>query len=229
MTSEKRGLMVPIVKAIYDAIGTDSPKVFVLAVTLTFAVFGFALAVVVNRGYQNSVRKEHAAGLAKAQAEEFPVYRPQLLIVKWGQIEPDRAVRPAHVVQQGFYIKNIGLGEAAIGVRVTLTVPTEVPDVWTSGEGSTPSVVIGRDQETFVPLWRRLGGVGHVLSRFDLQDFLMRTYWDMSGNKEIPVTIRYTSNGKGYVTTQNLIYSPEQRYIVGFGDPVQTLDAEASQ
>jgi hypothetical protein len=231
MTSRKRGLMVPIVKAIYDAIGTDSPKVFVLAVTLTFAIFGFALAVVVNRGYQNSLRREHAAVLAKAQAEEFPAYRPQLLIVKWGQIEPDKAARPSHVVQQGFYIKNIGLGEAAIGVRVTLTVPTEVPDVWTNGEGSAPSVVIGRDQEAFVPLWRRLGGtlIGHVLSRFDLEHFLVQTYWNTFGNKEIPVTIRYTSNGKKYVTMQNLIYSPEQRYIVGFGNPVQTLDTEPSQ
>jgi hypothetical protein len=229
MTSRKRGLMVPIVKAIYDAIGTENPKVFILVVTLMFSTFGLMLAVVVNRGYQNSLRKEHAAILAKAQAQELPANRPQLLIAKWGQIEPDKAARGAHIIQQGFYIRNFGLGEAAIGVRATLTIPTEVPDVWTSGEGSAPTVAIGKDQEGFVPVWRKLGGPMSVLARFDLPNFLLHTYNGTFGNKYIPVTISYTSNGKRYVTTQNLIYSPEQRYIFGFSDPVQTLDTEPSQ
>jgi hypothetical protein len=106
-----------------------------------------------------------------------------------------------------------------------------VPDVWTSGEGSTPTIAIGKDQEAFAPLWRVLGGhlLGNILTRFDLPNFLVQTYNGKFGNKEIPVTLRYGSNGRNYVTTQNLIYSPEQRYIVGFGNPVQTLDAEPSQ
>jgi hypothetical protein len=154
--------------------------------------------------------------------------------VKWGQIDEATFTahnKAPHIVQHGFFVRNFGLGETAIGVRVMLTVPTEVPDVWTSGEGSTPSLAIGKDQEVFAPLWRKLGGylLGHVLSRFDLRQFLVQTYNGKFGNREVPVTIRYSSNGKRYVTTQNLIYSPEQRDIVGFGDPVQTLDAEPSQ
>lgn len=205
--------------------GFDTTQRITGALTLIFAAYFVAHTL-----HQWSVPVP-APAQPIAQVEALPANRPQLLIAKWGQIEPDKAARPAHAVQQGFYIKNIGLGEAAIGVRVTLTVPTEVPDVWTNGEGSAPSVVIGRDQEIFVPLWRRLGGylLGHVLSRFDLPNFLLQTYNGTFGNKEIPATIRYTSNGKRYVTTQNLIYSPEQRYIVGFGDPVQTLDTEPLQ
>jgi hypothetical protein len=170
----------------------------------------------------------------KVEVEALPPNRPQLLIVKWGQIDEATFAahdKATHIVQHGFFMRNFGLGETTIGVRVALTVPTEIPDVWTNGEGSTPTIVIGKDQVVFVPLWRKMGGflIGHVLSRFDLRYFLMQTFQDKFGNKEIPVTIRYTSNGKRYVTTQNLIYSPEQRDIVGFGDPVQTLDTEPSQ
>ncbi len=228
MTSRKRGLMVPIVKAIYDAIGTENPKVFILLVTLMFALFGFVLAVVVNRGYQKSVEKEHAAILARTRAQEFPASRPQLRIVRWGQIDPAKA---SHAGQQGFYVANFGLGEAAVGVRASLTVPTEVQDEWTSGGDSTNAIIVGKDDgEVFVPLWRKMGGYGleGVLARFDLRNFLIHVYNGKSGNREIPVTIRYTSNGKKYVTTQNLIYSPEQRDIT-FGVPVQTSDTEPSQ
>ena len=219
--------MLPIVKAIYDAIGTDNPKIFILLVTLMFALFGFVLAVVVNLGYQKSLASERAASLAKAKAEEFPANRPQLRIVRWGQIDPAQAARSAHTIQQGFYIANFGLGEAAVGVRVDLVVPTEVPDEWTSGGSSASAIVIGKDDgEVFVPVWRKMGGFGSqgVLARFDLPHFLINVYNGRFGNQEIPAKIKYSSNGKSYVTTQNLIYSPEQRYISGFGVPDQQLD-----
>jgi len=164
-----------------------------------------------------------------AQAETLPPNRPQLLIVKWGRIDSAKAERGAHVVQHGFYIQNIGLGETAIGVKVALEVPTEVSDVWSNGEGATPTVAIGKDdKDVFVPVWRKLGM--SMFSRWDLQEFLVETYQGkLLGNKEIPVTIRYSSNGKKYVTRQNLIYSPEQKQIVGFGDPVQTIESDTSQ
>jgi hypothetical protein len=170
--------------------------------------------------------------LPPSSALELPATRPQLVIVKWGQIDEATFTarnKAPHIVQHGFFIRNIGLGEAAIGVRATLTVPIEVPDVWTSGEGSTPAIVIGKGEEVFVPLWRRLGGylIGHVLSRFDLRHFLVQAYNGKFGNQEIPVTITYSSNGKDYVTTQSLIFSPEQRDIVGFGVPEQQLEQPA--
>jgi hypothetical protein len=222
--------MVPIVKAIYDAIGTENPKVFILLVTLMFTLFGFVLAVVVNRGYQKSVEKEHAAILAKTRAQEFPASRPQLRIARWGHVDPAKAARGAHTIQQGFYLANFGLGEAAVGVQVSLVVPTEVPDEWTSGGSSSNAIIVGKDDgEIFVPIWRKIGGFGPqgVLARFDLPSFLINVYSGQFGNKEIPVTIKYSSNGENYVTTQNLIFSPEQRYISGFGVPEQRLDKEA--
>lgn len=193
------------------------------ALTLIFAAYFLAHTI-----YKGPVPA--APPPPHSEGQTLPPNRPQLLIVKWGQIDPDKAARASHTVQQGFYIKNFGLGETAIGVKVTLTVPMEVPDVWTSGEGSTPTIAIGKDQEVFVPVWRKLGGylIGHVLTRFDLQHFLMQTYQNTFGNKEIPVTIRYSSNGMKYITRQRLIYSPEQRYIVGFGDPEQSVESQTS-
>ena len=180
----------------------------------------------------NLSRRQDFRDLPPPVVAELPATRPQLLIVKWGQI--DEATFTAgnnarHIVQHGLFIRNIGLGEAAIGVRATLTVPMEVPDVWTSGEGSTPAIVIGNGEEVFVPLWRMLGGylIGHVLSRFDLRHFLVQTYNGKFGNQEVPVTITYSSNGKIYATAQSLIFSPEQRDIVGFGAPEQRLEHPA--
>ena len=70
----------------------------------------------------------------KAEVETLPANRPQLLIVRWGQIDGATFTahnKAPHIVQHGFFIRNFGLGETAIGVRATLTVPIEVPDVWT--------------------------------------------------------------------------------------------------
>jgi hypothetical protein len=86
----------------------------------------------------------------RPQVEALPATRPQLLIVKWGQIDEATYTahdRAPHIVQHGFFIRNFGLGETAIGVRVKLTVPIEIPDVWTSGEGASPTIAIGKDQE----------------------------------------------------------------------------------
>ena len=160
----------------------------------------------------------------KAEAE-LPATRPQLLIVKWGQIDANDAAQVQYVVQHGFTIRNFGLGETALGVRVSLSVPTEVPDLWWNGDGS-PSISIGKDKDVFIPVWRKLGI--HMLSRWDLQEFLRETYKGKPpGNKRLPVSVRYSSNGKKYITTQDLIYSPELHRLVGFGDPEQQLEQPA--
>jgi hypothetical protein len=133
------------------------------------------------------------------------------------------------MVQQGFYIKNFGMGESAIGVQVGFSIPSEVPDKWDNGEGSTPSISIDRDHEVFVPVWRKLSTV--MVNRWDLEGMLreLYEYQPRQGNQEIPVTISYSGDGTRYITRQDLIYSPELKRIVGFGVPKQRLEPEASQ
>ena len=206
-----------------------------LQLVVGLGVFTFVLVcikiVVSLRDRAQRKSGEQAAALARAKAQELPANRPQLRIVRWGQIDPAKAARGAHTIQQGFYIANFGLGETAVGVEMSLIVPTEVPDEWTNGGSAANAIIVGKDDgEVFVPIWRKIGGFGSqgVLARFDLPSFLINVYNGKFGNQKIPVTIKYSSNGKNYVTLQSLIYSPEQRYISGFGVPEQRLEDSPS-
>jgi len=151
--------------------------------------------------------------------------RPQLRILSWGS---GRGAVGPEMLQRGFYIKNFG-GETALGVQVILHVPTEIPDKWTSGgEGAAPSIAIDKDTTAFVPVWRELS---RSFDRWDLPGYLDEFYGSTSrqGNQAITVTIRYSCDGKRYLTTQDFIYSPELRQVVGFGNPLQTTEDSEKQ
>jgi hypothetical protein len=208
-----------VVALIANPMGFDTTQRITGALTLIFAAYFLAHTL-------HKLPPEVPPLPPRAQEETLPTNRPQILITRWGQIEPDKAARAAHVIQEGFYIKNIGLGETAIGITVELTVPAEIPDVWSSGGGSGPTIAIGKDEVVFVPVWRKLAG--SMFTRWDLHGFLHETYEaKLPGNKRIPISMRYGSNGKKYITTQDLIYSPELNQIVGFGDPEQQFEQSA--
>ena len=53
--------MFETVKAIHEALGITSPKMFIATVTVLFAFIGFVAAEIVERGYQNTLRRNSAS------------------------------------------------------------------------------------------------------------------------------------------------------------------------
>ncbi len=183
---------------------------------LFFAVVGACVGCVLYNVGSEKYQKDHPLTM---QVESSPLSRPQLRILRWGQVaSPERG---PHIVQHGFYIKNFGMGETAIGIQVTLYTPAEVRDKWTSGEGLSPSISIDKNDVVFVPMWQVTNR--NMFTRFELDKALIEYYKGIIGTQEIPVTMKYSGDGKKYTTVQALRFSPEIKQM-SFGNPEQAMD-----
>jgi hypothetical protein len=82
--------MFETVKAIHEALGITSPKIFIATVTVLFALIGFVAAEIVERGYQNTLRR-NSASTAPQQAI---TPTPSILTPSAGTVSPDNPPLP---------------------------------------------------------------------------------------------------------------------------------------